>query len=59
MANPFSFITKSIAAPAYLGVDIGTTSIKVVEEKKGNKIPRVTNYGFLESSGYQQMDLVT
>ena len=52
MANPFSFISKSIAPPSYLGVDIGTTSIKVVEVKKGNKNPRVTNYGFLESSGY-------
>lgn len=52
MANPFSFIKKSITAPSYLGVDIGTTSIKVVEVKKGNKNPRVANYGFLESSGY-------
>ncbi len=36
----------------YLGVDIGTTSIKVVEVKPGKKRPLVTNYGLLESSGY-------
>ncbi len=52
MANPFSFIKKSIGTPSYLGIDIGTTSIKVVEVRKGDKKPRVVNYGFLESSGY-------
>jgi len=36
---------------SYLGVDIGTTSIKVVEVK-GGKRPKVVNYGLLESSGY-------
>lgn len=51
MKNPFSFIQKSIA-PSYLGVDIGTTSIKMVEVKRGSKGPRVMNYGMLESSGY-------
>ncbi len=51
MANPFSFIQKNIA-PSYLGVDIGTTSIKMAEVKKGNKAPRIVNYGILESSGY-------
>ena len=39
-------------ANAYLGVDIGTTSIKVVEVRAGKQKPQVTNYGFLESSGY-------
>ena len=39
-------------ASARLGVDIGTTSIKVVEVRPGKKSPQVTNYGFLESSGY-------
>lgn len=52
MANPFSFLAKSIAPQTYLGVDMGTTSIKVVEVRKGEQRPRVTNYGFLESSGY-------
>ncbi len=37
---------------SYLGVDIGTTSIKVVEVKGGGARPQVVNYGVLESSGY-------
>ena len=37
---------------SYLGVDIGTTSIKIVEISAGKKAPRVVNYGILESSGY-------
>lgn len=37
---------------AYLGVDIGTTSIKMVEVKAGAKGPQIANYGILESSGY-------
>jgi type IV pilus assembly protein PilM len=37
---------------AYLGVDIGTTSIKVAEVRGGDQRPRVTNYGILESSSY-------
>ncbi len=37
---------------SYLGVDIGTTSIKMVEVVAGKKAPRVVNYGELESSGY-------
>lgn len=51
MSNPFSFIKKNFD-PSYLGIDIGTTSIKMVEVKKGAKGPRVINYGMLESSGY-------
>ena len=37
---------------SYVGVDIGTTSIKMVEITAGKKVPRVVNYGILESSGY-------
>jgi type IV pilus assembly protein PilM len=48
MQNPFNFLKKN----TYLGVDIGTTSIKMVEVQAGNKAPMVTNYGLLESSGY-------
>ncbi len=48
MANFLNFFQKD----AYLGVDIGTTSIKMVEVKAGKKMPRITNYGILESSGY-------
>jgi len=35
-----------------LGVDIGTTSIKIVEVKKGKERPEFVNYAYLESSGY-------
>jgi type IV pilus assembly protein PilM len=48
MNNPFSFFKSD----SYLGVDIGTTSIKMVEVTAGKKVPRIVNYGMLESSGY-------
>jgi type IV pilus assembly protein PilM len=48
MNNPFSFLKSE----SYLGVDIGTTSIKMVEVQRGRKAPRLVNYGILESSGY-------
>lgn len=48
MNNPFSFFKSD----SYLGVDIGTTSIKMVEVQGGKKAPRIVNYGMLESSGY-------
>lgn len=51
MANIFKVLRKSIF-PSYLGVDIGTTSIKVVEVKPGKELPEVVNYALLESSGY-------
>lgn len=51
MKNPLDFFQRTIA-PTYLGVDIGTTSIKIVEVKGGSQHPRVTNYGLLESNGY-------
>ncbi len=43
---------KSFSPSSYLGVDIGTTSIKAVEVERGKARPRVVNYGLLESSGY-------
>lgn len=51
MPNPFSFFQKGLSS-SYLGIDIGTTSIKAVEVRRGDKMPRVANYGILESSGY-------
>ncbi len=39
-------------AGSFLGIDIGTTSIKVAEIERGKQRPRVVNYGVLESSGY-------
>ena len=45
---------RIIPSQSYLGVDIGTTSIKVAELKKGNsgEKPLLANYGILETSGY-------
>jgi len=51
MKNIFSLFRQTIS-PSYLGVDIGTTSIKVVEIKGGKNAPQVVNYGILESNGY-------
>src|SRR5262249_47725793 len=58
MQNPLSGFKELLGRgfksvfPSYLGIDIGTTSIKVVEVKPGKQLPQVINYGFLESSGY-------
>lgn len=44
---------KSLTGPrSYLGVDIGTTSIKIVEIEKTSQGPQLTNYGIIESFGY-------
>jgi type IV pilus assembly protein PilM len=51
MASIFSFFKQNVF-PTYLGVDIGTTSIKIVEVKPGKQLPAVINYGLLESSSY-------
>jgi type IV pilus assembly protein PilM len=51
MENPFNFFKRRVF-PSYLGVDIGTTSIKVAEVKNGDERPGLVNYGVLESSGY-------
>ncbi len=51
MINPFKSLKQKVF-PSYLGVDIGTTNIKVVEVKQGEQLPRVVNYGFLQSSGH-------
>jgi len=51
MINPFKFFRQKIFS-SYLGVDIGTTSIKVVEVRGGKQLPEVVNYGLLQSSGY-------
>ena len=51
MADIFKFFKES-SRPTYLGVDIGTTSIKVVEVARGERLPQVVNYGFLDSGGY-------
>ena len=43
---------KIFGTKSYLGVDIGTTSIKLVELQKTNVLPELINYGFLESYGH-------
>ncbi len=48
MFNPLRFFRKKFH-PSYIGVDIGTTSIKIVEVEKGEHLPRITNYAILES----------
>jgi type IV pilus assembly protein PilM len=51
MWNVFQHLRQA-TFPLYLGVDIGTTSIKAVEVKQGQKLPAVMNYGMLELGGY-------
>ena len=47
----FNFFQKTFSR-SVLGVDIGTTSIKIAEIKPGRDRPEVLNYALLESSGY-------
>ncbi len=49
MFNPLSLITGH---KNYLGVDIGTTSIKIVELSSSKQRPVLKNYGILESYGH-------
>lgn len=47
------FLKNIIPKPSkFLGVDIGTTSIKIVELVKGAPNPKIINYGLLESYGH-------
>jgi len=48
----FNFIKSLAGASSYLGVDIGTTSIKIVEISPGKRQPKLQNYGVLESYGH-------
>jgi len=48
LSDLFSFL-KSSQGGSYLGVDIGTTSIKIAEIEKGKAAPRLVNYGILET----------
>ena len=48
----FNFWEKILGSNAYLGIDIGTTSIKVVELVKTKGLPFLRTYGFLESYGH-------
>ncbi len=46
------FFRKIIPQSSYLGVDIGTTSIKIAEIFSDKKKPRFANYSLLEDLGY-------
>jgi len=46
------FGMKLFGSTSYLGVDIGTTSIKIAEIGKGSSGPELQNYGILESYGH-------
>ncbi len=46
---PLNFFRKIIRQDSYLGIDIGTTSIKAVEVKRGGQKPAVANYAFFET----------
>ena len=47
----FSFLNSIFGAPTYLGIDIGTSSIKIVSVTQG-KTPKLNNYAYLESLEY-------
>ena len=48
----FSFFNKFASPKNYLGIDIGTTSVKMVELHHADSILELVNYGFLESYGH-------
>jgi type IV pilus assembly protein PilM len=50
IGNPFRALKQQVV-PRFLGVDIGTTSIKMVEVDQGERLPRLLNYAVLESRG--------
>lgn len=52
MINIFQSFKSAIGRKTYLGVDIGTTSIKVVELTESGERPLLKNYGVLESYGH-------
>ncbi len=54
MTNPFAFLRSFRAklSGSYLGVDIGTTSIKAVQVSTGKQLPQLVDYGILESSSH-------
>src|SRR6185369_5721000 len=47
----FDFLKEKMGHSSMLGLDIGTTSIKMVEIARGEKMPKFLNYGILESKG--------
>lgn len=52
MASGFFSRLTGGAPKEILGIDIGTTSIKIVEARRGTRGPEITNYGILEAGDY-------
>src|SRR3989344_3188245 len=48
----FNFLRSLFEGDTYLGIDIGTTSIKLVEIARDKGLPVLRNYGVLDSYGY-------
>ena len=48
MQSPFNLFGKAFSGGSILGVDIGTTSIKMAEVRGGKEKPFIENYGFLD-----------
>ncbi|MBI2075248.1 MAG: type IV pilus assembly protein PilM [Candidatus Harrisonbacteria bacterium] len=48
----FQFIKNIFGDRTYLGVDIGTTSLKIAEVRRGKNGAELLNYGYLESFDY-------
>src|SRR3989344_5441261 len=49
MAPPFKLFGFELGSKNYLGVDIGTLSIKIIELSIENGRPKLQNYGILEN----------
>ncbi|MBI1839159.1 MAG: type IV pilus assembly protein PilM [Candidatus Colwellbacteria bacterium] len=52
MFNPLKSLKSALGRRTYLGVDIGTTSIKIAELTGSGVKPILKNYGVLESYGH-------
>jgi len=48
----FNFFKKIFPPKSFLGIDIGTTSIKLIELRKTKELPELLNYALLESYGH-------
>lgn len=57
MASPFSIFGFGSKPKSYLGVDIGTLSIKIVEFSNENGRPKLENYAILSDYGLAQQNM--
>jgi type IV pilus assembly protein PilM len=48
----FNFLRKFFPSKSVLGIDIGTTAIKLIELEKAKGLPELINYAFLETYGH-------